>query len=195
MKRALDVVVAGLGLAVLSPALFVIALAVKVSSRGPVLFKQERVGRHQQLFEIYKFRTMRVGVSGPAVTSQGDKRITWLGQLLRTTKLDEVPQLLNVLRGEMSLVGPRPEVPAYVAHWPAKARERILSERPGITDPASIVYRREAEEIATADDPERYYLEVVMPKKVALYVEYVEQRSLINDVRLIAKTLVSVARD
>lgn len=195
MKRLLDVVGAAVGLVVTSPLFLVAALAVRLESRGPVIFRQERVGRYGESFEILKFRTMRVGVSGTQVTSGRDPRITRSGRWLRSTKLDELPQLLNVVRGEMSLVGPRPEVPKYVAEWPEDARHLVLSVRPGITDPASIEFRREAEVLAEADDPERHYVDVILPRKVSLYCDYVRTRSFSGDLRVIGDTLRSVAKD
>lgn len=195
MKRLLDVVGAAVGLVVTSPLFLVAALAVRLESRGPVIFRQERVGRYGESFEILKFRTMRVGVPGTQVTSGRDPRITRSGRWLRSTKLDELPQLLNVVRGEMSLVGPRPEVPKYVAEWPEDARHLVLSVRPGITDPASIEFRREAEVLAEADDPERHYVDVILPRKVSLYCDYVRTRSFSGDLRVIGDTLRSVAKD
>lgn len=192
MKRLLDVIVSALGLVVSSPVLAAAALAVKRDSPGPVIFHQQRVGRGGRPFDILKFRTMRQGAAGAAVTVGDDPRITLSGKFLRPTKLDELPQLLNVLRGDMSLVGPRPEVSRYVEMWPATARERILSVRPGITDPASIEFRREAEELALAEDPEAHYVEVVLPRKVALYCDYVDNRSFVGDLMILARTAFSV---
>lgn len=193
MKRALDVVGATLALVVSSPVLLVAALAVRLSSTGPVLFRQERVGRGSQVFAILKLRTMRTGSVGAAVTVGQDPRITRVGRWLRSTKLDELPQLWNVLRGDMSLVGPRPEVPQYVAMWPADARDIILSVRPGITDPASIEFRREAEDLAEAADPEQHYVDVVLPRKVDLYRAYVGSRTLRGDLAILGRTVRSVA--
>lgn len=193
MKRALDVVGATLALVVSSPVLLVAALAVRLSSTGPVLFRQERVGRGSQVFAILKLRTMRTGSVGAAVTVGQDPRITRVGRWLRSTKLDELPQLWNVLRGDMSLVGPRPEVPQYVAMWPADARDIILSVRPGITDPASIEFRREAEDLAEAADPEQHYVDVVLPRKVDLYCAYVGSRTLRGDLAILGRTVRSVA--
>lgn len=194
MKRAFDIVVAAVGLVLFSPAMAIAALVVKRDSPGPVLFRQERVGRGGRLFWIWKFRTMRHGMSGAAVTTGTDPRITRSGQFLRSTKFDELPQLINVLRGEMSLVGPRPEVPQYVEMWPVQAREKILSVRPGITDPASIEFRREAEGLASSDDPERTYVEEVLPHKVELYTRYVEAQSFVGDLVILVRTVVSIVR-
>jgi lipopolysaccharide/colanic/teichoic acid biosynthesis glycosyltransferase len=134
-KRALDLALAATGLVVTAPALVLIALLIRRSSADPVIFRQERVGRYGRPFHIHTFRTLRVDAPGPLVTASGDGRVTRVGGVLRRTKLDELPQLWDVLRGEMSLVGPRPEVPTYAALWPAAERETILSVRPGITDP------------------------------------------------------------
>ena len=188
MTRALDVILGGLALVVASPFLLVAALVVRLSSRGGALFRQTRVGLHGREFEILKLRTMRATGTGPAVTTTADPRITRFGAWLRSSKLDELPQLVNVLRGEMSLVGPRPEVPEYVCGWPPEVRDVVLSVRPGITDPASVEFRREAEILAAVPDPEDYYLAVVVPRKLEMYVEYVRARSLTGDLRVLART-------
>lgn len=193
MKRAFDVVGAALALVVSSPALLAAAIAVRLSSAGPVVFRQDRVGRGGEVFQILKLRTMRTGPVGTAVTVGADPRITRVGRWLRSTKVDELPQLWNVLRGDMSLVGPRPEVPQFVAMWPADSREIILSVRPGITDPASIEFRREAEELADAADPERHYVDVVLPRKVELYCAYVRSRTFRGDLAILGHTVRSVA--
>ncbi len=196
MKRAFDFVVAGAGFVLLLPLLAVIALAVAVSSPGPVLFRQHRVGMHGRPFEILKFRTMTHAPQGqgPLVTAAGDRRITAVGRFLRATKLDELPQLWNVVRGDMSLVGPRPEVPKYVALYPPGVAEEVLSVRPGITDEASILYRDEAEVLARAPDPERAYVEEVLPRKLALYQQYARHHSLRGDVGILLRTLASLFR-
>jgi lipopolysaccharide/colanic/teichoic acid biosynthesis glycosyltransferase len=188
-KRVFDLVVAGLGLLLVSPLFLLIALAVKLDSPGPVFFRQERVGRGGQPFRIHKFRTMRQGAAGAQITVGADARITRVGAFLRRAKLDELAQLIDVLEGTMSLVGPRPEVPRYVAMYPAALRDKVLSVRPGITDIASIEYRQESELLARAADPEREYVEVVMPAKLKLAAAYVEQASLATDIRLILRTL------
>lgn len=195
MNRLLDLVAAMVGVVFTSPLMVLLAGLVKLDSPGPVLFRQARVGRHGRVFEIYKFRTMRTQQVGPSVTSQGDPRITRAGDWLRSAKLDELPQLFNVLRGQMALVGPRPELPEYVECWPAEARSAILSVRPGITDPASIAFRREAEILSRAESPERHYVDVIIPQKVALYVKYVEERSVKGDLKILLQTLLSVVRD
>ncbi|MEU4567435.1 sugar transferase [Micromonospora sp. NPDC023956] len=191
IKRFFDIVVAAVGLVLCAPLLLVIALAIRAEDGGPVLFRQERTGRRGRPFRIHKFRSMRAA-PGPEVTSDGDDRITRVGRLLRAGKLDELPQLYDVLLGRMSLVGPRPEVRRYVDHWPSVARWRILSVRPGITDPASIAYRNESAELAHADRPEEYYVSVVLPRKVELYVRYVETRSFLGDLLILARTVQAV---
>ncbi|MEV0330731.1 sugar transferase [Micromonospora echinospora] len=191
IKRLFDIVCAAVGLVLCAPLLLVIAVAIRWEDGGPVLFRQERTGRRGRPFHIHKFRSMRTA-PGPEVTSDGDDRITRVGRLLRASKLDELPQLYDVLLGRMSLVGPRPEVRCYVDHWPSVARWRILSVRPGITDPASIAYRNESAELARADRPEEYYVSVVLPRKVELYVRYVETRSFFGDLLILARTVQAV---
>lgn len=190
-KRLFDILCAGAGLLLLSPLLLVVAVWVKLDSRGPVMFRQERVGRFGRTFRIHKFRTMRVDAPalGPQITIGDDARITRSGRWLRASKVDELPQLWDVLRGAMSLVGPRPEVPRYVALYPAELRALVLSVRPGITDPASLSFRNESELLARAADPEREYVEVVMPMKLGLAADYVRNASLMGDIRLILATL------
>ncbi|MBK6443592.1 MAG: sugar transferase [Actinomycetales bacterium] len=194
-KRAFDVIVSGATLAVLSPALAVIAALVKRDDpSGPVLFTQERVGQGGMPFRIHKFRTMRPDSPGLQVTSDGDPRVTRIGAFLRKTKLDELPQLWDVLVGRMSLVGPRPEVPKYVGLWPEQLRDLILSVRPGITDPASVRWRNESEELAQAADPEAHYVEVLLPQKAAMYAEYVRTRSFWGDLVVLIRTVSAVGR-
>lgn len=190
-KRLFDIVASALGLLLLMPLLLLVALWVKLDSPGPVLFRQTRVGRHGVPFTIHKFRSMRVE-PGAAITVGEDPRITRSGRLLRASKLDELPQLWDVLRGAMSLVGPRPELPCYVALYPAELREQVLSVRPGITDPASLAFSHEAELLAAASDPEREYREVVLPAKLRLSADYAARASLRSDLRLIARTLLRV---
>jgi len=191
LKRLFDLVVAAAGLLLLSPLLLGIALWIKLDSPGPVFFRQQRVGRFGALFRIHKFRSMTDGAPlvGSQLTVGADPRITRAGQVLRRTKLDELPQLIDVLSGTMSLVGPRPEVPRYVAMYPAELRDKVLSVRPGITDPASIEYVEESTLLARAADPERVYIEQIMPAKLRSAARYVEQMSVPNDVRLILATL------
>lgn len=187
-KRLFDLIGSGLGLLMLWPVLLAAALWIKLDSPGPVLFRQVRVGRHGVPFTIHKFRTMRTA-PGAQITVGEDPRITRAGRLLRASKLDELPQLWDVLRGVMSLVGPRPEVPRYVARYPAELREVVLSVRPGITDPASLRFRNESELLAQATDPEREYVEVVLPAKLQLAADYVRSATLLGDLRLIFATL------
>lgn len=189
-KRAMDLLLAALGLVLLAPLMLLIGVAIKLDSPGPVLYRQERVGRHGRSFRIHKFRTM---VSRPSegllLTVGEDARITRVGRWLRARRFDEMPQLIDVLLGDMSVVGPRPEVPRYVALYPAEARRKVLSVRPGITDPAALAFRNEARQLAQAADPEREYVEVILPRKLAHAIEYAEQASLWTDLCLIARTL------
>ncbi|MBD3298095.1 MAG: sugar transferase [candidate division Zixibacteria bacterium] len=187
-KRLFDVVVALTGLIVLSPLLIAIALAVKLSSPGPVFFRHERVGRNVRTFRVLKFRTMTAGSTGPPVTSRDDPRITPFGRVLRQTKLDEIPQLFNVLSGSMSLVGPRPEVKEFVEQF-RDDYEEILTVRPGITDEASIHFRDEERILAEADDAQHAYVEDVLPKKIELAKHYVRNRSFLGDLAIIVRTL------
>lgn len=190
-KRIFDLVLAGLGLLLLSPLLAALALWIKLDSPGPVLYRQQRVGRYGVPFSIRKFRTMRHAPQtvGPEITVGADPRLTRAGAWLRRHKLDELPQLIDVLQGTMSLVGPRPEVPRYVALYPSDLREQVLAVRPGITDPASLVFRDEAEVLAHADDPEREYVEVVMPAKLRYAAAYLQQSTLWTDLQCVIATL------
>lgn len=195
-KRLFDLILSSLGLLVLAPVLLLIALAVKLDSPGPVFFRQERIGRFGRPFRIHKFRTMRhdpVG-QGPQITVGADRRITRVGAVLRQTKLDELAQLIDVWQGTMSLVGPRPEVPRYVAQYPAELRDKVLSVRPGITDIASIEYRDESAVLARAQDPEHAYVHEVLPHKLALAASYVDQASLWLDIKLIVRTIAAIVR-
>ena len=192
-KRLFDLLLSGVGLVLLAPLMLVIALWIKLDSAGPVMFRQERVGRFGVPFRIHKFRTM-VDAPGPQITVGADKRITRAGAVLRHFKLDELPQLIDVLRGAMSLVGPRPEVPRYVALYPAALRDKVLSVRPGITDLASIRFRDENALLSAASDPEREYTEVVMPAKLRYAAEYVEHATLATDLRLIGLTIKTLLR-
>ena len=178
-----------MGLIVLSPFFLLLAILIRLDSKGPVFYRQVRVGRHNQDFRIFKFRSMRVGSDkGSLVTIGGhDPRITRSGYFIRKFKFDELPQLINVFVGDMSLVGPRPEVRHYVDYWTPE-QMHVLDVRPGITDPASIRFRNENELMEKADDPEKYYIEVIMQEKIKLYLEYVQNHSLIGDIGLILKT-------
>ena len=188
MQRAFDLVMSAILLAVACPLMAAIAMAILWDDGRPVLFRQRRVGRHGEPFTILKFRSMRMRRGGPEITSSGDHRVTRTGRFLRRYKLDELPQLWNVLRGEMSLVGPRPEVPRYVD--PAEpAWRRVHLVRPGITDLATLVYRDEELILAGFPDPERGYLDTVLPAKLALNLEYLDRRSPSRDLRLLALTV------
>lgn len=189
LKRVFDVVASAAGLVALAPILGATAALVKLSSPGPVLFKQERVGRGGAPFVLWKFRSMRASGGGPQVTADRDPRITPIGRVLRKTKLDELPELFNVLRGDLSFVGPRPEVARYVSLYPPEDRELLQRFRPGITDPATIRYRNEEEILARAPDPERAYREEVLPEKLRLYREYLRGASFSNDFKILAATL------
>jgi len=200
-KRLFDVLAAGAGLLVLAPLLLAVALWIKLDSTGPALFRQVRIGRHGVPFEIYKFRTMvdrpdggRRRGAGPQLTVGQDPRVTRAGRYLRHYKLDELPQLLNVLDGSMSLVGPRPEVPRYVECYPPAARSAVLSVRPGITDLAAILYKDESAILGQARDPERAYVETILPVKLEYYQRYVRERSFWLDLRIIFRTLAAIVR-
>jgi lipopolysaccharide/colanic/teichoic acid biosynthesis glycosyltransferase len=195
-KRVFDLLGAALALAILAPLLAAIALWIKLDSPGPVLFRQWRVGRHGREFSIHKFRTMVADAParGPPITVGDDPRITAAGALLRRSKLDELPQLLDVLAGHMSLVGPRPEVPAYVARYPAALRDKVLALRPGITDPVSLELADESALLARAADPEREYIEVLLPRKLRASAAYAEHATLWTDLAVLARTLVLLAR-
>jgi lipopolysaccharide/colanic/teichoic acid biosynthesis glycosyltransferase len=187
-KRLFDIVGAALALTVLSPLLLLIALRIKLDSPGPVFFRQQRVGQFGAPFQIHKFRTMAHGAPGLEITVGADPRITRVGAWLRRTRIDELPQFIDVLTGKMSLVGPRPEVPRYVAQYPAALRDRVLAVRPGITDPASLASLDESEQLALAADPEREYIERILPAKLQRSVAYAEQASLRTDVAVLWRT-------
>jgi lipopolysaccharide/colanic/teichoic acid biosynthesis glycosyltransferase len=193
MKRLFDILFSFIGLLLLQPLFVVVAIMIKVDSTGPVFFKQGRVGKNFRRFIIYKFRTMVVDAEkqGLRITSGGDCRITKVGRILRKFKIDELPQLYNVLKGDMSFVGPRPEVIRYV-EWYKEDYERILSVRPGITDISSMTYRNEESILQGVDDPERYYVHVLLPEKMRLAREYIQKVSFFYDVKLIFKTLYKV---
>jgi lipopolysaccharide/colanic/teichoic acid biosynthesis glycosyltransferase len=190
--RLLDIVASLLGLLLLSPLFLVVAILVKLSSPGPVLYRGQRVGKDGRRFRLYKFRTMVVNAdqAGPGITTAGDHRITRVGRWLRHTKLDELPQLFNVLLGDMSLVGPRPEDPRYLRHYTPEQR-RLLSVRPGITSPASLHYRHE-EHLLAGPDWERTYVEQVLPAKLAIELAYLPRRTLRSDVAVIWRTLLAL---
>lgn len=196
LKLAFDISAAAFGLLLLSPILLLVAAMVKITSSGPALFRQERVGRGGKPFFIIKFRSMVADAPnrGGQITYGADPRITTVGRLIRKTKIDELPQLFNVLRGEMSLVGPRPEVRKYIDMF-AEDYMEILRVRPGITDLASVKYRDEAAILGAAADPEREYVERVLPEKIRLAREYVRRQSLLLDLRIIFGTLFLITRD
>ena len=196
MKRLIDIVESGLGLLVLSPLFLILAIWIKLDSKGPVFYRQVRVGWKNKDFRIFKFRSMRQGADkGSLVTIGGhDPRITRSGYFIRKFKFDELPQLINVFIGDMSLVGPRPEVRHYVDYWTPE-QMHVLDVRPGITDPASIKFRNENELMEQAEDPEKYYIEVIMQEKIRLYLEYVEKQSFWGDIGLIFKTFWVIVKE
>lgn len=187
----MEVTLCGLGLLVLSPLLLLLAILIKTTSTGPVFFRQQRIGLHGRPFELIKFRSMthRPVGDGPLVTASGDRRVTLVGRLLRGAKLDELPQLWNVVRGDMSLVGPRPEVPRYAEHYP-DLFALVMAQRPGITDVCTLHLRNEEQILATVDDPERYYVETLLPRKLAASIREGWKRTAWRDLRVIAATLV-----
>ncbi len=191
-KRALDLLISIFGLFLLSPLLLLLALWIKLDSPGPILYRGQRVGKDGRPFHMYKFRTMVLGAErrGPAVTYRDDPRITPAGRFLRQTKLDELPQLLNVLRGEMSLVGPRPEDPTYVALYTPEQR-LVLSVKPGITGPTQLEYRDEAS-LLQGEGVDEEYVTRLMPEKLKLDLEYVRTRSLLLDLKILWRTVVTL---
>ena len=193
-KRVFDLLLASIGLVLMSPVLLAIAVWIKLDSAGPVFFRQERVGRFGVPFRIHKFRTMvsDAPARGPQLTVGADSRITRAGAVLRRLKLDELPQLIDVFQGVMSFVGPRPEVPRYVALYPPALRDQVLAVRPGITDPASIMFRDEALLLARAADPEREYTEVILPQKLAHAAHYAQTSTLATDLAVLLRTLRAV---
>lgn len=196
MKRAFDLLCAAMGLVLCLPLFAVIALAVKLDSPGPVYFRQQRVGRHGRIFKIHKFRSMhtRPQDAGHQITVNNDPRVTRTGRWLRQWKLDELPQLLDVLYGDMSLVGPRPEVPKYVAAYPEEVRDVVLSVRPGITDLASIRFRDENAMLDASADPDTAYIEQILPEKLKLQMEYVARQSFAMDMKILLQTACRVVR-
>ena len=190
LKRTFDFLASLFGLLLLSPLILCIAVWVKCDSKGPIFYRQVRVGKDGREFKLLKFRSMRMGADRAGLLTLGDRdpRVTRSGFWLRNTKLDELPQLFNVLVGDMSLVGPRPEVPKYVALYTPEQRE-ILSVRPGITDAASVEMRNEAELMAQQADPEAYYVNVQIPMKIKLAKEYIAQQSFLSDLKLIVRTI------
>jgi lipopolysaccharide/colanic/teichoic acid biosynthesis glycosyltransferase len=196
MKRLFDILASIVGLAVLSPVFVLIAVAIKLDSYGPVFFRQERVGFRGKLFRIWKFRTMseRAASLGPEVTIASDNRITRMGAVLRNTKLDEIPQLINVIRGNMSLVGPRPETFGFITNLSEDELE-VLKFKPGITDPASIKFRNEASVLNQASDPVAYYKDTVLPEKIHINLAYQERATFFTDLSVIIQTLWSLVKN
>ena len=195
MKRLFDIVASGLGIIVLSPLFLILALWIKFDSKGPVFYRQNRVGRFNKDFRMLKFRSMAEGSDKGSLVTIGtrDSRITRAGYILRKSKLDELHQLFNVFVGDMSLVGPRPEVRHYVNYWTPE-QMHVLDIRPGITDPASIKFRNESELLEQVEDPETYYIEVIMQEKIKLYLDYVDNHSLWGDIGIIFKTFWTIVR-
>ena len=187
-KRIFDAVGAAVGLCAIAPLLAGVAVLVKASSPGPVLFRQRRVGRGGNDFELLKFRTMRASAGGPLITAANDARITRVGAILRRTKLDELPSLVNVLRGDLSFVGPRPEVRKYVQMYPEADRSYLARFRPGVTDPTTIRFRNEEQILANAPDREHAYATEILPVKLRMYRDYLERASFMNDFRVLADT-------
>lgn len=196
LKRIFDIVISGCGIIVLSPLFLVIAIWIKLDSKGPVFYRQVRVGKENKDFRIFKFRSMREGSDNGSLVTIGerDSRITRSGHFIRKFKLDELPQLINVFMGDMSLVGPRPEVRHYVDYWTPK-QMHVLDVRPGITDPASIKFRNENDLLDKVENPEEYYINIIMQEKIRLYLEYVENHSLWYDIKLIFQTIKVVFTD
>jgi len=193
VKGGLDLGLAVAGLVVLAPLLLLVGIVVRLDSPGPALFAQERIGRGGRPFRMWKYRTMVHGAErlGPGITVAEDQRVTRVGRWLRQTKLDELPQLLNVLLGDMSLVGPRPELGHYVALYSPEERA-VLALRPGITDPATLAFRHEEELLAHAEDPERHYRDVVMPEKLALNLEYARRATVLTDLAVLVRTVAAL---
>jgi lipopolysaccharide/colanic/teichoic acid biosynthesis glycosyltransferase len=191
MKRLFDLASSLIGLFFLSPVFIIIAIVIKLDSKGAIFFRQTRIGLKGKDFKIFKFRTMTQDSEsmGLKVTVGTDVRITSSGHFLRKFKLDELPQLINVLLGDMSLVGPRPEVPEYMNVYPKELRDKILSVRPGITDEASIEYVNESEILANSKDPQKAYIDEVMPEKARYYVKYVDDHTFLGDIWIILKTV------
>ncbi|MCI5917231.1 MAG: sugar transferase [Bacteroidales bacterium] len=192
-KRLFDIVSSGIGLLCLAPVFVVMAIWIKLDSRGPVFYRQTRVGRYGRDFRIFKFRSMRVGSDkGRQITvGERDPRITRSGYFIRRYKIDELPQLINVFLGDMSVVGPRPEVRKYVDLYSEEQR-KVFQVRPGITDLASIKYRNENELLSQVDDPDTYYIDVIMPDKLAINLEYIRHQSFMGDIKIIFNTLFKI---
>jgi lipopolysaccharide/colanic/teichoic acid biosynthesis glycosyltransferase len=194
-KRVLDIMFSLVGLIILSPFFIIIGILIKLDSKGPIFFKQIRVGRNEKPFEILKFRTMVTDAEkkGTQITVGKDSRVTKIGSFLRKAKLDELPQLINVLKGDMSLVGPRPEVPRYTAYY-NQVQKKIFDVRPGITDYASIKYSSENEILGKSENPEKTYIEEIMVDKLKINLEYIEKRSVFEDIYIILATIGKILR-
>lgn len=192
LKRLFDIVASFCGIVILFPLIVIVSILIKLTSKGSVLFKQVRVTKNGRLFKIYKFRTMRENSEGnKQITVGNDSRITGIGHVLRKTKLDELPQLFNVLKGEMSLVGPRPEVPKYVELYTKEQRE-ILKVSAGITDYASIYFSNESELLGEAENPEEFYIKKIMPYKIELNKKYIKEIGIVTDIKLIILTILKI---
>jgi len=195
IKRIFDILFSLMGLVILSPFFLLIAILVKFSSRGPVFFLQDRIGMNEKIFRIIKFRTMHLDSEskGELTVGSRDPRVTSIGYILRKFKLDELPQMINVLNGDMSLVGPRPEVPKYIRLYNPEQME-VLKVRPGITDNASIKFRNENELLKNASDPEEYYIQKIMPEKLNINLEYIHTRTFFSDIGVLWRTFLSIFR-
>ena len=196
-KRGMDITLAGAGIAVSWPVMAAIAIAISLEDQDSPFYIQERIGKNGKPFRLLKFRTMttrEVGNEGPEITVGVDPRITKIGKLLRGARLDELPQLFNILKGEMSVVGPRPEVARYVEHY-TEEQLKVLTVKPGLTDPATLAYRHEAERLAQSDSPEELYIDEIMPEKLAMNLEYLAKRNTLRDVKVFLETVAAVLID
>lgn len=195
-KRIFDIILSLLGLILLSPVFVILGLLIKIESPGPIFYRQIRVGLNEKLFRIHKFRSMYIDADqrGLAITVGKDPRITRIGKYIRQLKCDEFAQLIDVLIGDMSLVGPRPEVPKYVEHYPAEIRKIIFTVRPGITDLASVTYRNETDLLAQSTNPEQTYIHEILPVKLKLSLEYVKNASMVSDLQIIFKTVFMILK-
>ena len=196
LKRLMDLVVASVGLILLAPVLLIVGILIKIDSPGPVFYRGDRIGKDGKPFKMLKFRTMVIHADrmGAALTHGGDPRVTRIGRLLRKWKIDEIPQLINVVRGEMSLVGPRPESPVYVQYYTPEQKQ-VLTVKPGITGQTQVRYRHEETLLGQCADPEKDYVEKIMPQKLAIDLEYIENRSMLLDLALLFETFLAVFRE
>lgn len=193
-KRLIDIIFSGVGLILLIPFFIIIALAIKLETPGPIIFRQLRIGLEEKPFFIHKFRSMTIQneQNSNDITKSNDPRITSVGATIRKYKLDELAQLIDVFIGNMSLVGPRPEVPRYVSYYSVEQKKIIFSVRPGITDLASIMFKNENDIIVDADDVEKMYIEKILPIKISLAIEYIQNRSIIGDIKIILVTIFTI---